>query len=106
MPTAKKSSEKKSAPKPSASKKIPLKKQTATSKPTAAKKEQYTDEYLAYLERYELMGEGRPRLKPREFDQLDDEFLDLIETQFEGRLDDDQTIRLKELEYLLLDPEQ
>lgn len=64
------------------------------------------EEYLEYLERYELYGEGRPRLAPAEFDRLDEEMLDLLAFESEqGVLNDDQIVRLQELEYLLLDSE-
>lgn len=73
----------------------------------AATKENVTEEYAEYLERYELYGEGRPRLSPAEFDRMDEEMLDLLALEAEnGVLDDDQIIRLQELEYLLLDSEQ
>src|SRR5512135_2347103 len=78
-------------------------------KPTASvspPKHTYSDEYAEYLERYELYGEGRPRLSPSEFDQLDEEMLELLELEGEkGLLDDEQIVRLQELEYLLLDSE-
>ncbi len=67
----------------------------------------YSEEYAEYLERYELYGEGRPRLSPGEFDRLDEEMLDLLALEAEqGPLNDEQIVRLQELEYLLLDSEQ
>ncbi len=76
---------------------------TASSSPT---RHTYSDEYAEYLERYELYGEGRPRLSPSEFDRLDEEMLELLEAEGEkGVLDDEQIVRLQELEYLLLDTE-
>ncbi len=45
-------------------------------------------------------------MKSSEFDELDDELLDLLAIELERGLTDEQTIRLKELEYLLLDSEQ
>jgi len=50
-----------------------------------------------------MYGEDRPRLSPSEFNRLDDELLDLLGEAEEGKLSDEQTIRLHELEYLLLD---
>ncbi len=79
---------------------------TAKSKAKAAGKNSVSEEYAEYLERYELYGEGRPKLKPGEFDELDDELLDLLAIELERGLNDEQTIRLKELEFLLLDSEQ
>lgn len=81
-----------------------------TRKPSAhgspSPKHTYSDEYAEYLERYELYGEGRPRLRPSEFDHLDEEMLELLELEGEkGVLDDEQIVRLQELEYLLLDTE-
>ncbi len=66
----------------------------------------YTAEYAEYLERYELYGEGRPHPSPSEFETYDDELLDLLALETEqGVLNDDQIVRLQELEYLLLDSE-
>ncbi len=99
------SSKKKAAPaKASARKKTAPKKSRAPVQST--KKENYSEEYTEYLERYALYGEGRPRLSPAEFDRLDDELLDLLAQEMERGLDDEQVIRLKELEFLLLDSEQ
>jgi hypothetical protein len=70
-------------------------------------KQNYTEEYAEYLERYELYGEGRPRLSPSEFERLDEEILDLLSMETEqGVLNDEQIVRLQELEFLLLDSEQ
>jgi len=95
--------------KPSSTRK-PVAKPPAARKPAPAKKpappkEKYTDEYRDYLERYQLTGEDRPRLTPGEFERLDEELLELLELQAEGRLDDEQIIRIQEIEYLLLDDE-
>lgn len=79
----------------------------SASHPTAAPKENYTEEYSEYLERYELYGEGRPRLTPSEFERLDEELIDLLALEADqGVLNDDQIVRLQELEFLLLDSEQ
>ncbi len=73
----------------------------------AAPQSNYTEEYSDYLERYELYGEGRPRLTPSEFERLDEELIDLLALEADqGVLNDDQIVRLQELEYLLLDSEQ
>ncbi len=75
--------------------------------PAAAPKENYTEEYSDYLERYELYGEGRPRLTPSEFERLDEELIDLLALEADqGVLNDDQIVRMQELEFLLLDSEQ
>lgn len=103
-------------PKPSA------KRKTQASKPAVAKKKPspprrpikpkptpepaYSEEYCDYLQRFELAGADRPRLSPKEYDRLDDELLDLLALETEIGLDDEQIIRLQELEYLLLDSEQ
>ncbi len=77
-----------------------------TSKPPVKKKVQGTPEYLDYLQRYEEMGEGRQRLSPEEFDQLDDELLELLDLAASGtELSDEQNIRIQELEFLLIDSE-
>lgn len=61
-------------------------------------------EYAEYLERYGEFGEGRPRLSPEEFDRLDDELLVLLDLSGH-ELNDDQIVRIQELEYLLIDSE-
>ncbi len=69
----------------------------------AVSKENYTDEYREYLERYAMTGEGRPKLGPGEFDRLDDEMWDLIDIETaQGSLTDEQTVRYRELEFMLL----
>ena len=100
MPKEKKITKSKTAPQ-----KAPAAK-TTKAKAKAASKNSVSEEYAEYLERYELYGEGRPKLKPGEFDDLDDELLDLLALELERGLNDEQTIRLKELEFLLLDSEQ
>ena len=63
----------------------------------------YSEEYASYLERYELLGEDRPKLSPEEFDRLDDELLDLLALDAEGQeLTEDQEERYLELMYLLV----
>ena len=63
----------------------------------------YSEEYASYLERYGLFGEDRPRLSPEEFERLDDELLDLLALDAEGReLTEDQEERYLELMYLLV----
>ncbi len=63
----------------------------------------YNEEYRKYLERYEIMGEGRPKLSPEEYDRLDDEMLDLLALEAEtGRLSPEQEERYQELLYLLI----
>jgi len=63
----------------------------------------YPDEYQQYLERYEIFGEGRPKLSPEEFDRLDDEILELLALGADaGELSPEQEERLRELEYLMI----
>lgn len=100
-----KSTEKKTTTrKPVTRKSSQVKPSVASRKPAPAK-QKYTDEYAEYLARYELDGDDRPRLSPGEFERLDDELLELLELQAEGKLDDEQIIRIQEIEYLLLDSE-
>ena len=84
----------------------PAPKKTAKPSTRRAPAKQYSEEYTEYLERHTLYGEGRRRLSPTEFDRLDDELLDLLAQEMEHGLNDDQIIRVRELEYLLLDSEQ
>jgi hypothetical protein len=75
-------------------------------RPAPAASEEYTQEYREYLERHALTGHGRPRLRPAEFEKLDNELIDLLTIQSDiGALSDDQVVRLQELEYLLLESE-
>ncbi len=93
---------KKSSPKTTAARRT-----SAPPRPPVAKQPHYTEEYAEYLERYELYGEGRPRLSPAEFDRLDEELLELVEIQTgNGVLTPDQEVRYQELEFLLLDSDQ
>ena len=70
-----------------------------------APKPTYSEEYAGYLERHALFGAGHPLLSSDEFDRLDDEMLDLLDQEFKAGLNDEQIIRLQELEFLLLDSE-
>jgi hypothetical protein len=95
--------------KPKSPKPTAAKKQTAK-RPTLAKTKPIpepmsSDEYREYLQRYALAGADRPRLSSQEFDRFDDELLDLLALETEVGLDDEQIIRLQELEYLLLESE-
>ncbi len=79
---------------------------TPPARPAPADAEKYTQEYREYLERYVIMGRGRPRLSPAEFEKLDNELIDLLTIQSDiGALSDDQVVRLQELEFLLLESE-
>ena len=91
-------------------KKTPVKSKSARPSNSSPKKtvktKQHTAEYAEYLERYEMYGEGRPLFSPADFERSDDELLDLLALESERGLDDEQIIRLQELEFLLLDSEQ
>lgn len=106
MPKVKKPAKKKIA-KPAARKATSVKKPAArTAAPPRASRTEYSEEYVEYLERHTMYGTGRPRLSSAEFDRLDDEMLDLLGIQSELGLNDEQVVRLQELEFLLLDSEQ
>ena len=106
MPKVKKPAKKKPA-KPSTRKADGAKKvRVRAPAPARAAKPTYSEEYTEYLERYALFGTGHPRLSSDEFDRLDDEMLDLLDLEFKTGLNDEQIIRLQELEFLLLDTEQ
>lgn len=102
MPKKPSAKQKTTKTKPTARKATPVKKSPASAPPRAV----YSEEYVEYLERHALYGTGRPRLSQSEFDRLDDEMLDLLGLESETGLNDDQIVRLQELEYLLLDSEQ
>lgn len=61
-------------------------------------------DYKEYEKRYALFGQDRPKLTPKEFDQFDDELLELLALE-SNRMTDDQIVRLQELEFLLIDTE-
>lgn len=82
---------------------LPQSDKARVTKKTSAQ-EQFSPEYEEYLERYALTSAGRPRLSPQEFEQYDDELLDLLDL-IETDLTDEQIIRIQELEYLLIDTE-
>lgn len=101
MPKSKSSSKQKPASRKSVRRSAQKTTERENRKPSASAQ---TEEYSDYLERYELYGEGRPRLSPSEFNRFDEELLDLLALQGDqGSLSDDEIIRLQELEYLLLD---
>lgn len=85
---------------------VATKKSTTTRTSRSTRATEYSAEYLDYLERYKIAGGDRPLLSPKEFDRLDDELLDLLALDLEVGLDDEQIVRLQELEYLLLESEQ
>ena len=104
MPKAKQITKRKKIPsKPAARKQAKPAKAASRAAPASPVKR--SEEYVEYLERYEMYGEGRPCLSPAEFDRYDDELLDLLALDMERGLDDEQIIRLQELEYLLLESE-
>jgi len=74
--------------------------QKAKSKSTAAT----SPEYHEYENRYAELGEDRPKLSPEEFEQLDDELLELLALS-DNAMTDEQIVRLQELEFLLIDAE-
>lgn len=56
------------------------------------------------MKRHQELGEDRPKLTPEEFDQYEDELLDLLALEDED-MTDDQIVRIQELEFLLIDAE-
>lgn len=63
-----------------------------------------TPEYREYEKRHAQLGEDRPKLSPEEFEQLDDELLELLALS-DRAMTDEQIVRLQELEFLLIDAE-
>lgn len=61
-------------------------------------------EYREYEKRYNELGEDRPKLTPEEFEQYDDELLELLALN-DKLMTDDEIVRIQELEYLLIDAE-
>jgi hypothetical protein len=61
-------------------------------------------EYRKYLKRHAEIGEERQKLTPAEFEQFEDELLDLLALDDET-MSDDQIVRIQELEFLLIDAE-
>jgi len=81
-------------------------KSTQRGAPSPRPRKAYSEEYAAYLDRHAIYGSDRPQLTPSEFDRLDDEMLDLLGIESDLGLNDEQIVRLQELEYLLLDSDQ
>lgn len=63
-----------------------------------------TPEYRKYLKRHAELGEDRQKLTPQEFEQFEDELLDLLALDDET-MTDDEIVRIQELEFLLIDAE-
>ncbi|OQY95881.1 MAG: hypothetical protein B6D41_05615 [Chloroflexi bacterium UTCFX4] len=61
-------------------------------------------EYREYEKRYIELGNERPKLSPEEFEQYDDELLELLALD-DDLMTDEQIVRIQELEYLLIDTE-
>ena len=61
-------------------------------------------EYREYERRHAELGQDRPKLTPEEFEQYDDELLELLAID-DHAMTDDQIVRLQELEFLLIDAE-
>lgn len=83
-------------------------KKTAASepkKPPAAKSASTkSPEYRAYEKRHADLGEERPKLTQAEFEEYEDELLDLLAIN-DREMTDDQIVRIQELEYLIIDAE-
>lgn len=76
-----------------------------TKKSSKAKSKPITSvEYREYEKRYHELGEDRPKLTPEEFEQYDDELLELLALD-DRVMTDEQIVRIQELEYLLIDAE-
>ncbi len=77
----------------------------ATRKSSQAKTKPATSiEYRAYEKRHRELGADRPKLTPTEFEQYDDELLELLALNDED-MTDEEIVRIQELEYLLIDTE-
>ncbi len=105
MPKVKPPARKKSKTKPRPRQAAPAKRTRARS-PAPSPHAANSPEYAEYLGRYAILGTGRPRLTQQEFDRFDDELLDLLGLETGLGLNDEQIVRLQELEYLLIDSEQ
>jgi hypothetical protein len=61
-------------------------------------------EYREYEKRHAELGQDRPKLTPEEFEEYDDELLELLALD-DRMMTDDQIVRIQELEFLLIDAE-
>lgn len=77
---------------------------SSTSKSKGKSTNTVTPEYRKYLKRHAELGEERQKLTPEEFEQFEDELLDLLALD-DDRMTDDQIVRIQELEFLLIDAE-
>lgn len=84
--------------------KKPNRSSSGTQAPGSSASETRSPDYKEYEKRYALFGQDRPKLTPKEFDQYDDELLELLALE-SNRMTDDQIVRLQELEFLLIDTE-
>lgn len=74
------------------------------SAPTAKSASGKSPEYRAYEKRHANLGEERPKLTQAEFEQYEDELLDLLAIN-DREMSDDQIVRIQEIEYLIIDAE-
>lgn len=75
-----------------------------TSKSTDKPAPPTSPEYREYLKRHAELGKDRPKLTPQEFEEYEDELLDLLALD-DRRMTDEQIVRIQELEFLLIDAE-
>ena len=77
---------------------------TNPTKPKSKTTAPSSPEYREYEKRHAELGEDRPKLTPEEFEELDDELLELLAVSNKP-MSDEQIVRLQELEFLLIDAE-
>ena len=59
--------------------------------------------YENYLILYNLYGRGRPRITREQYEQLDTELMDLVSSADSDDLDHSQILRVRDIEYMLMD---
>lgn len=70
---------------------------------TAKSSDVYDYYYENYLILYNLYGRGRPRLTREQYEQLDDELMEMIAHGNSESLTHDSILRVRDIEYMLMD---
>lgn len=59
--------------------------------------------YENYLLLYNLYGRGRPRIGRKDYEELDTELIDLVQSGDREGLDHSQVTRIRDIEFMLMD---
>ncbi|MBK8205838.1 MAG: hypothetical protein IPK87_03470 [Planctomycetes bacterium] len=59
--------------------------------------------YENYLILYNLYGRGRPRVSREQYEQMDDELMEIVARSDSGTLERTDIARVRDIEYVLMD---